>query len=258
MKVTVCQLRNTHPELEQDWRGLVEHVCIEVSDLVLLPEMPFYPWLPAQKPGDFGRWSAAVAAHDSWMPRLAELNASLVVGTRPVVVAAKRYNQGFIWTADARYQAVHTKAYLPDEPFFWEASWYHRGPNRFDAVDTHWGRMGFLICTELWFGQHARSYGRQGVDVIVSPRATPATSTSKWVAGGRTAAVVSGAYSLSSNLVGAIGPGAAFGGAGWIIEPEEGDVVGLTTEGRPFLTLEIDRSIAQRAKTTYPRYVEGS
>jgi len=43
MKVTVCELRNDPEGLDQDWTALVAHVKSEKSDLVLLPEMPFYP-----------------------------------------------------------------------------------------------------------------------------------------------------------------------------------------------------------------------
>jgi N-carbamoylputrescine amidase len=255
VKVTVCQLRNTPIELETDWRGLVSHVRAEKSDLLVLPEMPFGPWLPAQKPDDLAKWDAAVASHDRWMPRLTELGAGLVVGTRPVISDGKRYNEGFLWSAVSGYRSAHTKAYLPDEAFFWEASWYHPGPRAFDAATTAWGNVGFLICTELWFGRHAHRYGRQGVDILVSPRATPATSTGKWLAGGRTAAVVSGAFSLSSNLAGTLASGCAFGGTGWIVEPEEGEVMGVTTSKAPYLSLEIDLAVARRAKSTYPRYV---
>jgi N-carbamoylputrescine amidase len=46
-----------------------------------------------------------------------------------------------------------------------------------------------------------------------------------------------------------------WGGSGWIIEPEEGKVLGVTTREQPFLTLEIDISVAEAAKHTYPRYV---
>jgi N-carbamoylputrescine amidase len=46
----------------------------------------------------------------------------------------------------------------------------------------------------------------------------------------------------------------AWGGQGWIIDPE-GQVLGTTSSEQPFLTLEIDLGEAQAAKTTYPRYV---
>jgi N-carbamoylputrescine amidase len=46
-----------------------------------------------------------------------------------------------------------------------------------------------------------------------------------------------------------------WGGSGWIIEPEDGRLLGVTSPKQPFLTLDIDLSLAQTAKYTYPRYV---
>ena len=63
--------------------------------------------------------------------------------------------------------------------------------------------------------------------------------------------MVSGAYSASSNRAGARGE-ARFGGHGWVTDPD-GGVLGLTSKDEPFLTVAIDRSKAERAKSTYPR-----
>jgi N-carbamoylputrescine amidase len=67
--------------------------------------------------------------------------------------------------------------------------------------------------------------------------------------------VLSGVYCLSSNYSAGGGNGNEWGGAGWIIEPEEGEILGVTSSDEPFLTLEIDLEAARIAKTTYPRYV---
>lgn len=80
-------------------------------------------------------------------------------------------------------------------------------------------------------------------------------SVDKWIAGGRAAAVISGAYCLSSNRGGIDQHGFEWAGTGWIIEPEEGDVLALTSLEHPFVTLDIDLTIAENAKRTYPRYV---
>jgi N-carbamoylputrescine amidase len=254
MKVTVCELRNDPKELIQDWVELVAHTKSEASDLVLLPEMAFHPWVAATREVDPAVWDAAVAAHDRWLPRLAEMAPTTVVGTRPVIQGGKRLNQGFIWDAKNGYRAVHAKYYLPDEAGFWEATWYDRGDREFAVAHCGGAWAGFLICTELWFSAHARDYAKQGVQLLVCPRATPLASVDKWIAGGRTAAVVSGAFCLSSNFSGE-GGGVAWGGGGWIVEPEEGGVLGVTSRAQPFLTLEIDVGVADMAKRTYPRYV---
>jgi N-carbamoylputrescine amidase len=70
-----------------------------------------------------------------------------------------------------------------------------------------------------------------------------------WLAGGRTAAVVAGAYAVSSNH-----GDERFGGQGWIVDPD-GRVLAITSAEEPFVTVDVDLDGAEAAKRTYPRYV---
>jgi N-carbamoylputrescine amidase len=255
MKVTVCELPNEPAALEKAWIELVHHVKINESEFVLLPEMPFHPWLAHTQDVDAAQWDQAVQAHEAWLSRLDELGPATVAGTRPVVLGGKRQNAAYIWEPGKGVTTVHTKYYLPNEPGFWEASWYERGDGDFSLANTSKGKAGFLICTEIWFNFHAREYGKGGAQLLLCPRATPNPTAPKWVAGGQAAAVVSGAFCLSSNLAGATPQGGDYAGVGWIIEPGEGKVLGLTSLIEPFLTMDIDLEEADRAKGTYPRYV---
>jgi N-carbamoylputrescine amidase len=256
MRLTVCELPNDPDDFAHAWQRLVEHVDERKSDLVLLPEMPFFRWLSQTNEIDAAEWERAVSAHDEWIARLDQLAPAAVISSRPVVEDGGRRNVGFVWESGTGAVDIHAKHYLPDEPGFWEASWYQRGDGDFSIADTSRAKIGFLICTELWFTQHAREDGKEGVHIIVCPRATPKSTAPKWLAGGQAAAVISGAFCLSSNLAGTTAEGGDFAGVGWIIEPEEGKVLGQTSSGQPFLTVAVDLSEADRAKTTYPRYVE--
>ena len=256
MNVTVCELRNDPAGLDRDWSALVDHTISANSDLVLLPEMTFHPWLAGTNQVNPQLWQEAVRAHDRWLDCLSELGAPIVIGSRPVIQGPRRLNQGYIWQAKSGCTAAHAKYYLPDENGYWEASWYDRGDRNFKIAQIDGLNIGFLICTELWFTAHAREYMRQGIDLLVCPRATPKHSVDKWLSGGRAAAVISGAFCLSSNFCGPNVAGSDFGGAGWVIEPEEGGVLGVTSEKQPFFTVAIDLEVAKKAKYTYPRYVK--
>ena len=258
MRVTVCQIANEAEALAAAWAGLCEHLAGSGSDLVVLPEMPFAPWLAASPEVDRQQWSAAVAAHRGWCERLAELGVATVLGSRPVERPEPR-NRAFAWNATDGLVDLHDKAYLPDEAGFWEATWYQRGRPEYEltTVATRVGesaRVGVLLCTEMWFLEHARAYGRAGAHIVAVPRATPGSTLDKWIAGGRTAAVVSGAYCLSAAPYNAPGRGADLGGGAWVIDPE-GEVLALTTPEEPFATCEIDLARAVAAKASYPRYV---
>lgn len=257
MKVTVCELSNNWLSTEKAWDDFVGQVQSEGSDLVVLPEMSLYDWLSGTRLVDSKRWESAVEAHDYWIGRFTDLSAATVVGSRPIIRKGNRHNEGFVWRHDTGYRALHTKYYLPDEEGFWEASWYQRGECSFVVTPIAGVNIGMMICTDLWFQVHARDYSKQSIHLLICPRATPTHTTDRWIVGGRAAAVVSGAYCLSSNLNGPNSEGPNFGGAGWIIEPHLGDVVDVTSKDKPFLTRDIDITVAEQAKLTYPRYVVG-
>ncbi len=228
---------------------MVEHAGSNDSELVLLPEMPFFPWIASSDQVDSEMWATAVAAHDSWIPRFVELKPAVVLSSRPT---GGRRNEGFVW--EGSYRGVHDKYYLPEEEGFWEATWYERGEAEFRSAPAGPSQVGFAICTELWFTEHARAYARQGANILACPRATERSTVDKWLAGGRAAAVMSGAFCISSNRSGE-GSGIQWGGSGWIIDPD-GQVLGVTSTDVPFITLELDLEQAEFAKSTYPRYVE--
>lgn len=84
----------------------------------------------------------------------------------------------------------------------------------FSLENTSKGKVGFLICTEIWFNSHAREYGKQGMQLLVCPRATPNPTAPKWVMGGQAAAVISGAFCFSFNLGSATSGGDDYTGVG--------------------------------------------
>jgi N-carbamoylputrescine amidase len=250
MRVTVCEMPDDQREFALEWGRLARHVERGSSDLVLLPEMPFLYWFCAAPKFDPAVWKEAVKAHREWMQRLPELGAPVVLGSSPVDKGGRRLNEGFVWGRKEGVRGVHFKRYLPNEPGYYEASWYQRGSRPFTSFEAAGWKIGMMICSDLWSMANARSYGKRGVGLIAVPRAT-GTNVEKWLAGGKVAAVLAGAYCASSNRRGRRGD-ANFGGHGWVVDPD-GEVLGLTSERRPFVTVEIDRARADRAKTTYPR-----
>jgi N-carbamoylputrescine amidase len=253
MRVTVCELNCKSPTLARDWERLISHVQTQQSELVLLPEMPFYTWFAGSQDFNAHVWQEAVSAHDAWQSRLCELAPVMVLSSRPVNRNRLRLNEGFCWSEETGYRAAHHKYYLPDEEGYWEASWYDRGDGSFMPVRCGAALIGFEICTELWAMDHARLYSKEGVHIIATPRATPKASLERWLVGGRATAIVSGAFSLSSNHASAEPDAIQMGGQGWVIAPD-GEVLGLTSQERPFVTVEIDLDEAEQAKHTYPRY----
>lgn len=255
MKVAVCQLDNRPEFLEENLAALAQFFQKEQVDFLLLPEMCFSEWLAVDKEPDDDRWKTAVKAHEQHIAQLHRLNVEVLLGTRPIINPNGSYrNQAYLWTSTEGALPFHEKYYLPDEPDFWENSWYDRGQLRFELARTSGMRIGVQICTEMWFFEWARHYAKARVDLLCVPRATPHGIQEKWLAGGQAAAVCSGAYCLSSNLWNPPGSKANLGGGGWIIDPN-GRVLAQTDENNPIAVCEIDLNYARESKKTYPRYV---
>ena len=256
MRITVCQLDPREDHIDTYLSALAEHVASENSAFVLLPEMCFSEWLAADNAPDPKRWAQAIDRHVQYIDNLQGLGAEAIVGTRPIVNrVGSRRNQAYLWTnAVTRPSPIREKYYLPDENGYWERSWYDRGLKSFETARFESARIGVLICTEMWFFEWARHYAASRVDLLCIPRATPHDSVDKWLAGGRVAAVCSGAYSISSNLWYPPGDTVNCGGVGWIIDPE-GTILTTTSPDAPFATVAIDLDYSRMCKSTYPRYV---
>ena len=251
MRITVCELPHEPDALADAWLGLCQHTALHQPDLVLLPEFAFVEPVWTSEHVDAARWDVAVRLAEDWMHRLPELGAAHVVGARPVSDAGQRFNEGFAWLLRDGALPLRRKAYLPDETGGREARWFTRGERSFPVFQVEGLTYGLNICTELWALETYAGYASQNVHAILSPRATAAATTAKWLAVGTVAAVRSGAYSLSSNRVHVDG---SCGGAGWIIAPD-GELLAQTSAAAPFSTVEIDLTLAAAAQRSYPRYV---
>ena len=253
MRVTVCELPHEPIALTAAWAALCEHTASHSSELVLLPEFAMVEPVWESEHFDLSRWNDAETLGEIWLARLSEMRANHVAGTRPVTIAGRRFNQGYLTSVAGGVVPLRGKFFLPDEPGCWEARWFTRGGANFPAYQAGALSFGLNICTELWALESYAAYARCGVQAILSPRATAASTTAKWLSVGVVAAVRSGAFSLSSNRVDESG---SCGGAGWIISPD-GEILATTTQDTPFVTIDIDLHLPITARASYPRNVFG-
>jgi N-carbamoylputrescine amidase len=251
LTLTVCELPDEPNLLQERWQRLAEVVRRDGTDLVLLPELPFAPWLCSAPVFDAGAWQAAVQRDRAWRARLPELGAGAVLATRLVEVDGERFNEAYLWTADGGEVGLRRKAHLPHEDGFWEQSWFTPAEPAWDGTRVGPLRVGVLVCSELWDLEQARAYHRAGTGLIVVPRASTLSWCERWLAGGRTAALLSGAWCASANRRGgALG----FGGDSWVVDPD-GQLVARTSLDRPIVSATVDADLADLAGERYPRPV---
>ena len=251
MRVTVCELPHDPMALAGAWAGLRRHAIQRRSDLVLLPEFAWVPPLWETETFDEDRWVAAEALTEHWLKRLPELETEFVVGTRPARIDGRPFNQGYLWSAATGVVPLRSKFFMPESPGGWESHWFDRGDPGFPTFRAGALSFGLNICTELWALETYPAYAARDIQMILSPRATAAATTTKWLSLGLVAAVRTGAFSVSSNRV---DPTGAYGGVGWIIGPD-GELLATTSAAAPYATEEIDLAASAAAREGYPRSV---
>jgi len=252
VKISVCQLPDELTPADLAWKRFTRRIEQDRPDIALLGEMPFGPWIARENRFVESLASAGVEANESSLATLAALPAA-VISSRPVRNANMLANEAFL-IADGDYRAIHHKHYFPQEPGFFESSWFSPARTGFDVVEHLGVRIGVLLCTELLFSEWARHYRRQGAHVIVCPRAS-GTAMAHWDAAASMAAIVSGCYVLSSNRASrSAGSEPRFGGRGFAYSPT-GELIGETSEAVPFLCVDIDKRRVAEAQRNYPCYV---
>jgi predicted amidohydrolase len=256
MNVTICELSDDEDMFLADWNELKHHVSQEKPDLVLLPELPFSRWIAQEKMVSTASRDLCVAKHEEWMVEIGRLQTQRVVYSKPVLRDGKLFNTAFLYERGVGHRKIHSKSRFPEEPDFWEETWFDREPaEAFELIESQGAKIGVLLCTEMWFTELAREYGKQGMDILLCPRATQSASVDKWIRCGQTLSVISGAYCLSSNRSGDGERGVKWGGNGWIAEPVTGDLVALTNSKKKVVTRKIDLGKCRNAKALYPQYV---
>jgi N-carbamoylputrescine amidase len=258
MKVTVCEMSDNEDNFIVDWNELTIHLDQNKPDLLLLPEMPFCKWIASEKKVTNESKRVSVDKHEKWLTKIEQLNAKNIVYSKPVIAGDKFFNTAFVFDKDKGHLKIHTKSFFPEERFFWEETWFdHEDVTSFEVLEVNGVKLGVLLCTEMWFTQYARHYGKQGIDILFCPRSTGMASVNQWIRCGQTLAILSGAYCLSSNRSGFGDHGFRWGGSGWIAEPVNGNLHAITTPHEKFVTMEIDLSKSSEAKNEYPLYVKG-
>ncbi|WMD18912.1 carbon-nitrogen hydrolase family protein [Achromobacter seleniivolatilans] len=234
------------------WEGLAERIGELSPDLLVTNEMPFGPWLASSSVYDPERAAESVRIHEAGLVALAALNVPAIVSSRPVPAGERLANEAFA-LQNGRYTPLHHKQYFPEEPGFFEATWFHSAQDGFEVFDLGGVRLGVLLCTELMFNERSRRYGRAGAELIVVPRASGA-STGRWLTAGAMAALVSGCYVVSSNRAGRTAEGQVFGGMAFAFQPD-GEPLAQSTDTESIVLIEIDPARSRAQQALYPCYV---
>jgi len=170
-----------------------------------------------------------------------------------------RYYNSALLLEGGRVRHVHRKAYLPTYGMFEEGRYFAAG-DRLAAFRTRLGRMGMLICEDLWHPASALILAQDGADYLLVLSNGP-THT---VAGGggpqnqetwrdlvKVTAQMQTTFVVLVNRVG-VEDGIHFGGESCVVDPL-GEIVAQARPLREDLVIcDLGRAALRRARTFYP------
>jgi N-carbamoylputrescine amidase len=237
---------------DAQWGELKNSVTAARPDILVTNELPFGPWLANGAVFSENEAHLSLRAHEKGLEGLIDLDLPAVISSRPVWNGKRLANEAFV-LENGVVRPLHRKQYFPNEPGWFESEWYAGDGSGFGVAEVLGIKVGVLLCTEAMFNERARAYGKQKASLLVIPRASAADIES-WKIAGAMAALVSGAYVVSSNRVGRSSGGTQFGGGGFAYAPQ-GRLLAVTTPANPVQTFDLDPAAPMFAQRAYPCYV---
>ena len=81
------------------------------------------------------------------------------------------HNTTVVLDADGRYLGKYRKMHIPDDPGYYEKYYFTPGDLGYLVFDTHFAKIGVLICWDQWYPEAARLTALKGAEVLVYPTA---------------------------------------------------------------------------------------
>jgi len=172
-------------------------------------------------------FDVALADDDHILKKIKEFSKhiSIVVGGVELNKRYELYNSLFYFE-NGSLHSKHRKVYLPTYGLFEEKRYFNAG-NRFRAFDSKWGRMGMLICEDMWHPTSGMILAQDGASILLVSSAgvtrgidadSRPSNIRDWEALNHVLALQTTSYMVFSNRVG-VEDGLMFWGGSEINDP---------------------------------------
>ena len=81
------------------------------------------------------------------------------------------HNTTVVIDADGQFLGKYRKMHIPDDPGYYEKYYFTPGDLGYLVFDTHFAKIGVLICWDQWYPEAARLTALKGAEVLVYPTA---------------------------------------------------------------------------------------
>jgi predicted amidohydrolase len=170
-----------------------------------------------------------------------------------------RYYNSAVFLEGGKVRHVHRKVYLPTYGMFEEGRYFAAG-DAFTAFRSRLGRIGMLVCEDLWHPASALLLAQDGADYLLVLANSPVQAGQG--AGGqrnhetwrdliRVTAQLQTVYVLLTNRAGCE-DGISFSGASAAVDPLGEVLAEGRMLGEDLVVCDLDRRALRRARTFYP------
>ena len=154
-------------------REAVEQAISRKADLAVLPELALTGYFLKDLVPE-----VALTLDSPELVTLKELSRSISIAVGFVEVTADyQFYNSAAWFEDGELKHLHRKVYLPTYGLFDEQRYLGRG-DRFRAFDTKFGRIGLLVCEDMWHLSAPYLLAMDGATTLVCLSSSPGRDVS--------------------------------------------------------------------------------
>lgn len=201
MRVALGQYQARRGRPEENLERMDEVITRSGADLVVFPELFLTGYMARDDHMRLGETLDGDAVQQ--VAAAAGASGSTVVFGMPEADPVKRgitYNSSVVVRPDGSADS-YRKWSLPNFGPFEERMFFGHG-DRLPVFDTPVGRLGLLICYDIFFPEICKAYALQGADVLVCISASPTTSRDFFVKLAVARAIENSCALIYCNLVG--------------------------------------------------------
>lgn len=226
MKVYIGQIKPTLGNVEKNLNMMLEVIdraITEKNDIVIFPELS----LTGYSLEDIVFDVAIKEVPSILLEKSKEI--SIIFGAVELGEEEYPYNTAY-YLEDGKVLHRHRKVYLPDYGMFYEGRYFMAG-DKVRAFDTKFGRVGMLVCEDMWHQSAQYILAQDGARYIFVPFNSPVIvgkskeeMSENWKNICKANSLLNGTYTVAVNRVG-VEDGIAFFGNSFVVNPE-GKIVG--------------------------------
>ncbi len=259
MKVAIAQIEPVLGDISANLKLHISRIekAIELgSQLILFPELSLTGYLLKDMVPEVAR---KAGSHPTFR-KLLELSReiTIIVGFVELGQGIQFFNSAAC-LEEGKILHTHRKVFLPTYGMFDEGRDFAKG-EMFRAFPSHLGRLGILVCEDLWHSTSSFLLTQDGAEVLLVPSSSPTKGVDgketlacleTWLELARVTARFQTVFLLYANRVG-FEDGIHYGGGSFIVDPMGEILTRSKTWKEELLVADLSTDILREARTAYP------